>query len=1106
MAHQKQFEELQLTYARGRGSHGIKVYYCKDCGRLYIGEKKAEMHRDFFIERQIPYKIYPRELTEQFLKSKRRALKFDTRHKLYIPNEAWTEDRPTCPIHQIRLEDYPFVLSYKDRKVAFTGYYCNQCRKVMIRRTKALDLEEACAEKGIPFVRTADLEQRKPRKKQLTKNEIHPDFYVENGGTAECHYRISKDCYQLTKEDTVVVVDSIYCQLDGHDTEEVMVLITVQTRKNGKKIYLCLAGYCDQCQKYYLSEIDYKVLDDKGRPDITTIFDGEEDDYLIRSGEVFELEKKHFDNLENTFDEKIKDIKDQPDYVEQYAVSSYDDGNLKFAKNASKQKYSELLKQLVDYKEKPYRFRVDLVAGKENITYYLGIDNITIDDKEHVISSESKFGRAVVNYRTTEIEKDGKKYQVKLQRKFDIENAELFGYENQRTDEDIIFRKGGTDPYLIRVLRKRNAQHKLVDIITTIQEKQNEVVDAEFKRHIVVQGCAGSGKTMVLLHRLSAIRSNEPDFSYDTSLILTPNEQFNLHIKDVTDELKLGRIECVSIEQYYMELLEQYSDEFVVKGKMGSETAVKQIFVDHIYSDTFLDDFEVAYQKIMRERKELFDKLVDLGKQIGEEIQPIATGTDYEWMLQIKRRIEQLQVPIDKKGKGIQEAQQALDKVKQRKSDLAERLPNAKERADVVLQETAPKVKAKLAAVITQNKDKINELQEEMNELVTTLENAQQQFMPIGKRAKIEALNIKIEETKKALEKQQILLEEITILYDQEVTTQTDQEVFSWMRAGIKHDQSIRDEVSFCERTKALYEDMRQEADEIDESIEKAANELRVKEADDYSEEIKKQFAQYKQVVGDHVVLDTANSVFKLAVKEITEKYKVKENGATHRYDLYSRLWFAMKFFDKKLGTSKYICVDEGQDLAYNEYILIDKINNEQAVFNVYGDNYQLLKLGRGMATWDRLKESFNMQYFALEQNYRNTNQITRFCNTNFDMNVMYTGVDGSKVGEIQRKSLEEELGSLNIGTERIAILIPRGIPKKDYIHKELLPISISDIIGSEIGKGRIALMYVDEVKGIEFERVYVISNRMTKNEKYIACTRARSELIIVDDENNAAS
>ena len=57
-----------------------------------------------------------------------------------------------------------------------------------------------------------------------------------------------------------------------------------------------------------------------------------------------------------------------------------------------------------------------------------------------------------------------------------------------------------TDPFLIQVLKLRKKQHSLVDIIATIQENQNAIVDENINQNIVVQGCAGSGKTMVLLH------------------------------------------------------------------------------------------------------------------------------------------------------------------------------------------------------------------------------------------------------------------------------------------------------------------------------------------------------------------------------------------------------------------------------------------------------------------------------------------------------------------------------------------------------------------------------------------------------------------------------
>ena len=116
-------------------------------------------------------------------------------------------------------------------------------------------------------------------------------------------------------------------------------------------------------------------------------------------------------------------------------------------------------------------------------------------------------------------------------------------------------------------------------------------------------------------------------------------------------------------------------------------------------------------------------------------------------------------------------------------------------------------------------------------------------------------------------------------------------------------------------------------------------------------------------------------------------------------------------------------------------------------------------------------------------------------------MSVLRTGVDGPAVREIVRSELESELSGLRITTERVAVLVPRNVQKGRYIRKEELGYGIRDMLGDEIGNGRIAVKYVDEVKGIEFDCVYVVGNRMTRNKKYIAYTRALSNLVVVVDD-----
>lgn len=56
---------------------------------------------------------------------------------------------------------------------------------------------------------------------------------------------------------------------------------------------------------------------------------------------------------------------------------------------------------------------------------------------------------------------------------------------------------------------------------------------------------------MVLLHRLSALKYKQRYFDFSqNALILTPNEQFSLHIKGLAEGLQIGSVHRISVEQY----------------------------------------------------------------------------------------------------------------------------------------------------------------------------------------------------------------------------------------------------------------------------------------------------------------------------------------------------------------------------------------------------------------------------------------------------------------------------------------------------------------------------------------------------------------------------
>ena len=103
---------------------------------------------------------------------------------------------------------------------------------------------------------------------------------------------------------------------------------------------------------------------------------------------------------------------------------------------------------------------------------------------------------------------NGFDYSLQLRRSLEISQGILKWYHDEYVQGDELFNKGVTDPFLVDALRAKRADHKLTDIIKTIQENQNAIINYPASKSFIVQGCAGSGKTMILLHRLSQIIFN----------------------------------------------------------------------------------------------------------------------------------------------------------------------------------------------------------------------------------------------------------------------------------------------------------------------------------------------------------------------------------------------------------------------------------------------------------------------------------------------------------------------------------------------------------------------------------------------------------------------
>ena len=106
-----------------------------------------------------------------------------------------------------------------------------------------------------------------------------------------------------------------------------------------------------------------------------------------------------------------------------------------------------------------------------------------------------------------------------------------------------------------------NANARLKSIVTTIQKEQNAIIRNEQDKILVIQGCAGSGKTSVALHRVAyLLYHHRNQLSAKQVLILSPNPVFSEYISHILPELGEENILEMSFDLYAYKELKKYKD------------------------------------------------------------------------------------------------------------------------------------------------------------------------------------------------------------------------------------------------------------------------------------------------------------------------------------------------------------------------------------------------------------------------------------------------------------------------------------------------------------------------------------------------------------------
>ena len=600
----------------------------------------------------------------------------------------------------------------------------------------------------------------------------------------------------------------------------------------------------------------------------------------------------------------------------------------------------------------PYFARMDLLDDKEGYnSYYIGKRG---DINLEIVDWRAPLARKY--YQKSQILFSINQYNYKqiLRRALRTENGRFLDYKNEYLnlrdfltkeeiagrDEEIIF-----DPYLKEILRARKDSSEISDIIETIQEKQYEIITLPERDSFVLQGCAGSGKTMIMLHRLSFLMYNNERLKPSDVLVITPSDSFNAFIDELSQVLELEKVKTRRIDEYFLQLLKNEGVD--VEGKIDYASEEPEAYLAYIYSQKFYDDVGARLKKI-------YDGVA--GMFLGQEVEEVINGA-------VSAFRAQLDAFARIRNAGVRVRRAVLGEIK--------------ERAEGGLYYNKP-------------------FRELMNEVTAAEEFLSSDLK--GERIKNESyfygrlLSFYRAGTYITHMHGRVVsdaLEDLARLEETVKKEMTDLRRYK-IRRGSEEVETYADRIA---RRAELLEEIGKTAARVREIGEGFTGFCELFEAlrgNEYFVKIGK--------CGTHIEL--ARLFYKETVRRAKNRFGIGKG--LFRSDLYALCLIFARLGRQLQPRYGLVFVDEGQDISANEYRLLQFFNPD-ASFNVYGDLAQNITPFRGLRDW---RDAFSCPVHTLGQNYRNTNQIVGYVAEELRIDMQPIGFDGPPVQTVRPRGI----------------------------------------------------------------------------------------------------
>lgn len=306
----------------------------------------------------------------------------------------------------------------------------------------------------------------------------------------------------------------------------------------------------------------------------------------------YNMEVKYLDIVLKRIDEMTnKVVKERDNYIKEVEDIGIPDFHQKAYFKKCKEnafKCNEKINYLKEFRRNTHFGRMDLhlTEGDDSsdITMYIGEKSINKGVDNLVYDWRSPVGNLYYMSNQEDFIYNNTKYNLKLKRQIDIKDSKILNiYDSFVSGRNL----NVTDNFLMKVLNEKKNRNEFVDIIKTIQSNQNSIIRDDINTNMIVQGVAGSGKTVVLLHRLSYLLYNYPNMRRDKLVFITPSTIFKSKLSSINRSLSLTTIKMITMEDYYLEKLTYYIPSIKVTNVIKDN--FKNNVLEFIYSDSYTE-------------------------------------------------------------------------------------------------------------------------------------------------------------------------------------------------------------------------------------------------------------------------------------------------------------------------------------------------------------------------------------------------------------------------------------------------------------------------------------------------------------------------------------